>query len=106
MIPEIDVFELRKLMENKEDFQLVDVREPYEFEMANLGGDLIPIGSFVERLEEVHLDKKVIVICRSGVRSANVVDYLMRVTGKDNFYNLKGGILAWSDHIDQSVPKY
>lgn len=106
MIPEIDVFELKELIENKSDFQLVDVREPYEFEIANLGGDLIPISSFVERLDEVDLDKKVVVICRSGVRSANVVDYLMRVTGKDNFYNLKGGILAWADHIDPSIPKY
>lgn len=106
MIQEIDVFELQKLIENKADFQLVDVREIYEYEIANIGGDLIPIGSVVEKMEAISKDKQVVVICRSGVRSANVVDYLTKVVGTKNFYNLKGGILAWADHIDPTMTKY
>jgi adenylyltransferase/sulfurtransferase len=106
MMQEINVFELQKLREEKVDFQLLDVRESYEYEIANLGGDLIPIGSIVEKMESISTEKQVIVICRSGMRSANVVDYLTKVTGKKNFYNLKGGILAWADHIDPTMQKY
>ena len=106
MTPEIDVFELNRLRKENVDFQLIDVRNLGEFEYSNIGGDLIPINEITQNMEAINTDKKVVIICRSGIRSANVVDYLTKVIGKDIFYNVKGGILAWADEIDSSVKKY
>lgn len=102
---EITVQELKQMMDNKDDFQLIDVRESYEFDTCNLGGKLIPMGEVMGSIEEIVKDKKVVVHCRSGARSATVCQ-LLTSQGYDNVYNLKGGILAWSDEIDPSVPKY
>ncbi len=103
---EVTVKELKKLLDEGADFQLIDVREQNEFEFANLGGELIPLGSVPDNIDKFAKDKQVIIYCRSGARSGNAVQFLEKSHGFDNLYNLKGGILAWSDEIDPSVPKY
>lgn len=106
MIKEVNVSELKQMMDNNEDFQLIDVREPYEAEMAEMGGKLIPMGELLDRVDEISKDKKVVVHCRSGARSASVIQMLQDRFDYDNLYNLKGGILAWADQIDTSLEKY
>ena len=105
-IKEISVQELESLRENKEDFQLIDVREPYEYDIANLGGELIPLSQIGQAGQRIASDKKVIIHCRSGIRSADAIRELEKRYHLDNLYNLKGGILAWSKEIDHSVPTY
>lgn len=96
---EITVIELKKLMDDKADFQLIDVREEHEFEEANLNGQLIPMGEVMDRLEEIAKDKQVVVHCRSGKRSATVIGALESQHGFTNLYNLKGGILAYIEEV-------
>ncbi|MEN7546792.1 rhodanese-like domain-containing protein [Rapidithrix thailandica] len=103
---EITVQELKQMMDNQEDFQLIDVREQKEFNFANLGGELIPLGEVLQNADKVSKDKKVVVHCRSGKRSENAILQLEQAHGFDNLYNLVGGILAWSDEIDPTLPKY
>jgi len=91
----ITVQELKKLIDQNADFQLIDVREPHEYEDANIGGYLIPLGEIPVRFEEINKDKQVIMQCRSGSRSANAAMYLEQNHGYSNLYNLEGGILAW-----------
>jgi len=93
------------MMDRKEDFQLVDVRETYEFEVCNLGGLLIPMGEVMGSLDRISKDKTVVVHCRSGGRSGTIVQFL-ESNGYGNVYNLKGGILAWIEHIDPTMPNY
>lgn len=95
MIKELTVEELKSMIDNKEDFQLIDVREPYEYEEKNMNGLLIPMGDIPSELDKIARDKKVVVHCKSGARSANVIAYLQEKHGMQNLYNLKGGILAW-----------
>lgn len=102
---EITVQDLKKMQDENEDFQLIDVREAYEFEIANLGGELIPQGQVEQNLAKINTDKKVVVHCRSGARSARIVQ-LLEQKGYTEVYNLKGGIMAWSTEIDPSVPRY
>ncbi|MFL5754343.1 MAG: rhodanese-like domain-containing protein [Bacteroidia bacterium] len=103
---EITVQELKAMKDAAEDFQLIDVREEHEFEMCNIGGELIPMGEIMDQADNISRDKKVIVHCRSGKRSASVIMALEQQHGFDNLYNLKGGILAWADEIDPSLTKY
>lgn len=100
------VTELKQMLDNKEDFQLVDVREENEFEVCNLGGLLIPMNTVPDNVGKIVKDKPVVVHCRSGKRSANVIGYLETNHGYTNLYNLEGGILAWADEIDPDMPKY
>lgn len=102
---EITVQELKEMMDTKSDFQLIDVREEMEFEHCNIGGQLIPMGTIMDHLDEIATDKKVILHCKSGRRSATVIQ-ILESKGFTNLYNLQGGILAWSDQIDPTVPKY
>jgi rhodanese-related sulfurtransferase len=102
---EISVQELKQMMDNKEDFQLIDVREEYEYEWANLGGELIPLGTIVNNLDKIKKDKKVIIHCKSGARSSAVIDTLEKQFGFTNLYNLKGGIMAYINEIDPSIVK-
>jgi adenylyltransferase/sulfurtransferase len=101
---EITPIELKKMMDTHEDFQLIDVREEHEAEVAHIGGKLIPMGTIMDHLEEIAKDKKVVVHCRSGKRSANVIQALEQ-HGYTNLYNLKGGILAYADDVDPSLTK-
>lgn len=100
---EVSVKELKQMIDNKEDIQIVDVREPNEFNQANIEGELIPLGTIPQNADKISKTKKVIVHCRSGKRSENAIKYLEANHGLDNLYNLKGGILAWKAEIDNSL---
>jgi adenylyltransferase/sulfurtransferase len=106
IMQEITVQQLKSMMDAKEDFQLIDVREEYEHEIAEIGGELIPMGEVADNVDKISRDKKVVVHCRSGKRSASVIQMLEQTHGFKNLINLKGGILAWADEIDNSVSKY
>jgi len=106
LMKEVTVQELKAMQESGEDFQLIDVREPHEYDICNLGGELIPQGEIPHLVDRVSKDKKVIVQCRSGARSGNMVQWLEKNHGFTNLYNLKGGILAWAKEIDTSMPTY
>ncbi|MEP7262875.1 MAG: rhodanese-like domain-containing protein [Bacteroidota bacterium] len=100
---EITVSELKAMRDSGEDFQLIDVREPHEFDIANIGGELIPMATAVHSADKIATDKKVIIHCRSGARSGAVIKHLESTFGMENLYNLKGGIMAWSKEIDPSL---
>jgi rhodanese-related sulfurtransferase len=105
-VPEISVHELKGKIEAGETFNLLDVREPFEFEIARIdGAKLIPLGEISERIDELHREQTLIVHCHSGRRSAEAVR-LLKQRGFANVYNLQGGIDAWSEFIDPSVPRY
>lgn len=91
--------ELKKLIDDKADFQLIDVREESEFEEMNMNGHLIPMGEVMDRADEISKTKQVVVHCRSGKRSASVISVLESQLGYTNLYNLEGGIMAYSDEI-------
>ncbi len=100
---EITVQDLKQMLDKKEDFQLIDVREEYEYEWANLGGELIPLGTIVDNLDKIKKDKKVIIHCKSGARSSAVIDTLEKQFGFNNLTNLKGGIMAYINEIDSTI---
>lgn len=103
---EITVQELKALKDSGADFQLIDVREPHEFDFCNLDGELIPQSDIPDNLDKIDRTKQVILQCRTGARSGNMVQWLEKNHGFTNLYNLKGGILAWSREIDPTVPMY
>lgn len=103
---EITVKELKEMRDKAQAHQLIDVREEKEFNFCNLGGELFPLGQILDYADQISKDQPVIVHCRSGKRSADAIELLERKFGFTNLYNLKGGILAWSDEIDPEVPKY
>lgn len=103
---EISVQELKEKIDNKEDFQLIDVRETFEYEVSNLDGENIPLGGILIEADKVAKDKPVIIQCRSGKRSAAAVMQLEAQYGYDNLYNLKGGILAWQEAFDPDMQVY
>lgn len=105
-VKEITVWELKQLADSHADYQLIDVREPYEYDIVNLGGELIPLKTVEESIDRIRSDKKVVIHCRSGARSAKAIEALERKFGFSNLYNLKGGVLAWADEVDKSLPKY
>ncbi len=105
-VPIISVNELKRKMDAREAFKLVDVREPFEYEIARIdGAQLIPLGEIAERAGELQREQQIVVHCHSGTRSAQAVR-LLQHRGFNNVYNLEGGIDACSDQIDHSVPKY
>lgn len=103
---EISVQELKSKIDNQEDFQLIDVREEFEYEVSNLNGVNIPLGGVLIEVEKIMKDKPVIFQCRSGKRSAAAVMQLEQQYGFTNLYNLKGGILAWQEAFDPSMQVY
>lgn len=103
---EVTVSELKAMMDAHADFQLIDVREPHEYDICNLQGELIPLAQVPHHLDKIARDKKVVVHCRSGGRSGNMIQWLEKNHGYTNLYNLKGGILAWAAEIDPRVPTY
>ncbi|MEM7101805.1 MAG: molybdopterin-synthase adenylyltransferase MoeB [Bacteroidota bacterium] len=105
-VKEISVQELTALINENADFQLIDVREPYEYEIVNLEAELIPLGSILDKAEQIDRKKKVVIHCRSGKRSADAIEALQEKYGFDNLYNLKGGVLAYAEEIDQSMAVY
>jgi len=104
-VPEIAPRELKSRLDRGDDLFILDVREPHEYQICNLGGHLIPLGELSRRVNELDSSREIVAHCRSGKRSAEAVEFL-RSAGFRKVLNLKGGILAWSDEVDPSVPKY
>ena len=107
-IPEMTVYELKAKMDKKDDFVLLDVREPFEYEIAKIpGSKLIPLGEVPKRVGELESlkGKEIVVHCKSGGRSARAVEFLLE-SGFTNVRNVVGGIGEWSNKIDPKVPKY
>jgi molybdopterin/thiamine biosynthesis adenylyltransferase/rhodanese-related sulfurtransferase len=104
-VPEITPRDLKSRLDRGDDLFILDVREPHEFQICNLNGHLIPLGELPRRVHELDSSREIVAHCRSGKRSAEAVDFL-RKAGFRKILNLKGGILAWSDEVDPSVPKY
>lgn len=104
-VPEITPRELKSRLDRGDDIFILDVREPHEYQICNLGGRLIPLGELSRRAAELDSSREIVAHCRSGKRSAEAVEFL-RQAGFRKIWNLKGGILAWADEVDPSVPKY
>lgn len=102
---EITVEELKAKIDNNEDFQLIDVRESFEYETSNINGENIPLAEIVLEQEKIAKDKPVVIHCRSGKRSAQAI-MLLEQEGFDNLSNLKGGIIAWRDAFDPDMQVY
>jgi sulfur-carrier protein adenylyltransferase/sulfurtransferase len=104
-VPEITARDLKERLDRHDDMFILDVREPHEYQICNLNGHLIPLGELPQRVHELDSSREIVAHCRSGKRSAEAVEFL-RKAGFRKIWNLKGGILAWSDEVDPSVPKY
>lgn len=104
-IPQVSVKELKRRMDAGEDVFVLDVREPYEYQIANIGAKLIPQNDVPQRLAEIDRDREIIVQCRSGARSQRIAEFLAQ-NGYPKVSNLAGGILAWADEIDPKMQKY
>lgn len=102
----INVKQLHNLIAQKANIQIVDVREAYEYEIANIHGELMPKSEVTAHVQKIAKDKQVIVHCRSGKRSADVIELLQEKYGFENLYNLEGGILAWAKEIDHNMATY
>ncbi len=105
-VPEITAVEVKKMMDERKPFVLIDVREPHEFQICRIpGSTLIPLGEVPRRMHELNSADEIVVHCRSGQRSAKAVEFLMKA-GFRKIHNLKGGVLAWADQVDPTMPKY
>jgi sulfur-carrier protein adenylyltransferase/sulfurtransferase len=104
-LPEITARELKTRLDRGDDVYVLDVREPHEYQICNIGGHLIPLGELPQRVHELDSSREIVAHCKSGKRSAQAVEFLQKA-GFKKIQNLKGGILAWSDEVDPSVPKY
>jgi len=104
-VPQITVSELKRRIDAGEDLFILDVREPFEYQIANIGGKLIPQGEVPQRLAEIDRDREIIVHCKAGGRSQRIAEFLKQ-SGYPDVVNVAGGILAWSSEIDATVPKY
>lgn len=104
-INEIDVQEFKKWIDEGKEIQVIDVREPHEYELVNIGAELIPLNTVVQNASKIRKDIPVVVHCKGGVRSANAINALTE-QGFDNLINLKGGIVAYIKEIDPSLPIY
>jgi adenylyltransferase/sulfurtransferase len=104
-IPQITVKELKARRDAGEDIFLLDVREPYEFQIAQIGGKLIPQNDVPQRMAEIPRNREIVVHCRSGARSQKIAEFLKQ-SGYNDVVNVAGGILAWADEIDPTVQKY
>ena len=104
---EITVTELKQRLDAGDDLQIVDVREPNEVAFASIPRTIpIPLGQVVSRLSEIDASRETIVHCKGGVRSARAIEALTQAGFTGQLVNLKGGIMAWSNEVDPSVPKY
>ena len=104
-IPQMTVQELKQRRDAGEELFVLDVREPYEYQIANIGGTLIPQNEVPRRLAEIDRNREIVVQCRSGGRSQRIAEFLAQ-QGYPNVKNLAGGILAWADAIDPKITKY
>jgi adenylyltransferase/sulfurtransferase len=104
-IPEIQVEELKRRLDAGEELFVLDVREPHEYQICNIGGYLIPLNDLPKRVNELDSSREIVAHCKMGGRSAKAVQFL-RQAGFTKIHNLKGGIMAWADRIDPKMPKY
>lgn len=105
-VKEISVIALKAMMDQKADFQLIDVREAFEYEMVNLGGTFIPLSEVTAAVDQIEKEKPVIILCRSGARSATAIKTLQQIYPFKNLLNLEGGILAYAKEIDPEMLTY
>lgn len=105
-VKEITPKELYELQVKGEPFQLIDVREPHEYDIVNIGAELIPLATIAENAGKINKEQKVIVHCKVGGRSAKAIRELEEKFGFNNLYNLKGGILAYIDEVQPALTKY
>ena len=103
---EVTVDELKSMMDNNEDFKLIDIREEYEYDIVNIGGELIPMNGFLSNPDSISRYVKTVICCRTGSRSAAAINQLEQKFGFTNLYNLKGGVIAWAKTIDPTLPVY
>ncbi len=101
----ISVYELQSLRAENKNFTLVDVREPFEYEICNLGGQLIPLGELPKQLHTLDKSQLIVVHCKLGVRGKKALE-LLQAQGFKQVKNLEGGILRWIEKIDASLSKY
>lgn len=105
-VPGISATQLHEKLARGEPITLIDVREPFEFEIAQIqDATLIPLGEIPDRVDEISPERETVVFCKSGVRSANAIEFLRR-KGFDNLLNLEGGIDAWREEVDPALRKY
>lgn len=98
--------ELGEKLENQENFRLIDVREPLEWELARIeAAELLPLSEFAAWHDKLNPAEEIVVMCHHGIRSANVCAYLAQA-GFDTIYNLSGGIDAYSIEVDRNIPRY
>jgi sulfur-carrier protein adenylyltransferase/sulfurtransferase len=103
---EIEVTEVKEKLDRGDKFVLIDVREPHEYQICNIpGAILVPLGQVGQRLDEFDKSADIVIHCKSGMRSARACG-ILKAAGFEHVRNMKGGILAWSDRVDPSVPKY
>jgi adenylyltransferase/sulfurtransferase len=106
-VEEITATELKRRLDSGDDLQIIDVREPHEYDTARLeDSKLIPLGQVLNRMGEIDPSRETVVHCKLGGRSAKAIEALKRAGFAGRLLNLKGGITAWSDEVDPSVPKY
>lgn len=102
----IDAAELKHKLDRGDQFLLIDVREPHEYQIARIpGSQLIPLGQLPSRLDELDRNADIVAHCKTGGRSQKAVD-LLKANGFKHVRNMTGGITAWSDKVDPTVPKY
>jgi len=104
-VPEIQVEELKQKLDSGDDILVLDVREPHEYQICNLGGYLIPLNELPLRIRELDSNREIVAHCKVGIRSARAVEFLQK-SGFKKVSNLKGGIHAWADRIDPKMPRY
>jgi len=106
-MPEISATELKQRLDSGEDIQIIDVREAHEVAIAKLPKAAhIPLGQIINRMSEIDPNRETVVHCKMGGRSAKAIEALKRSGFSGNLLNLKGGITAWSNEVDPTVPKY
>lgn len=106
-MPHITATELKQRLDNGDDLQIIDVREPDELAIAKMPGTIhIPLGQIINRMSEIDPTRETVVHCKMGGRSARAIAALKQAGFNGNLINLTGGIIAWSNDVDPSVPKY
>lgn len=106
-MPQITATELKQRLDNGEDLQIIDVREANELDIAKMPGTVhIPLGQVLNRMSEIDPNRETVVHCKMGGRSAKAIAMLKQAGFSGNLINLTGGITAWSNEVDPSVPKY
>jgi len=104
-IAQMSAVELKQRLDSGEDIFVLDVREPHEFQIANIHGHLIPLGDLPARVSELDSSREIVVHCKSGGRSQRAAEFLAQ-SGFKKLHNLAGGITAWSNDVDPTIPKY